>query len=68
MNLKKLGEKSRILIIFLTMRYSEVMGEQLWRLINGNITQVGGLEAYSMDEQLTSPSSRTITMIRRLQH
>ena len=32
------------------MRYSAVMGEQLWRLINGNITQVGGLEAYSFDE------------------
>ena len=25
------------------MRYSTAMGEQLWRLINGNITQVGGL-------------------------
>ena len=32
------------------MRYSTVMGEQLWRLINGNIAQVGGLEAYSFDE------------------
>ena len=32
------------------MRYSTAMGEQLWRLINGNITQVGGLEAYSFDE------------------
>ena len=28
------------------MRYSAAMGEQLWRLINGNITQVGGLEAF----------------------
>ena len=32
------------------MRYSTVMGERLWRLINGNITQVGGLEDYSFDE------------------
>ena len=32
------------------MRYSAAMGEQLWRLIDGNITQVGGLEAYSFDE------------------
>ena len=32
------------------MRYSAAMGEQLWRLINGNIVQVGGLEAYSFDE------------------
>ena len=24
------------------MRYSTAMGEQLWRLIDGNITQVGG--------------------------
>ena len=32
------------------MRYSAVMGEWLWRLINGNIAQVGGLEAYSFDE------------------
>ena len=26
------------------MRYSTAMGEQLWRLINGNITQVGGIQ------------------------
>ena len=32
------------------MRYSPAMGEQLWRLINENITQMGGLEAYSFDE------------------
>ena len=32
------------------MRYSAAMGEQLWRLIDGNIAQVGGLEAYSFDE------------------
>ena len=32
------------------MGYSTAMGEQLWRLINGNIAQVGGLEAYSFDE------------------
>ena len=32
------------------MRYSAAMGERLWRLIDGNITQVGGLEAYSFDE------------------
>ena len=25
------------------MRYSAAMGEQLWRLIDGNITQVGGI-------------------------
>ena len=32
------------------MRYSAVMGEQLWRLIDRNITQVGGFEAYYFDE------------------
>ena len=32
------------------MRYSTAMGERLWRLINGNIAQVEGLEAYSFDE------------------
>ena len=32
------------------MRYSAAMGEQLWRLIDRNIAQVGGLEAYSFDE------------------
>ena len=32
------------------MRYSAVMGERLWRLIDGNIAQVGGLEVYSFDE------------------
>ena len=32
------------------MRYSAAMGERLWRLIDGNIAQVGGLEAYSFDE------------------
>ena len=32
------------------MRYSAVMGEWLWRLINGNIAQVGGPEAHSFDE------------------
>ena len=32
------------------MRYSAAMGEWLWRLIKGNIAQVGGLEAYSFDE------------------
>ena len=32
------------------MRYSTAMGEQLWRLIDGNIAQVGWLEAYSFDE------------------
>ena len=32
------------------MRYSTAMGEQLWRLIDGNIAQVRGLEAYSVDE------------------
>ena len=32
------------------MRYSAAMGEQLWRLIDGNIAQMGGLEAYSFDE------------------
>ena len=32
------------------MRYSAAMGEQLWRLINGNITQVEGLEASSFEE------------------
>ena len=31
------------------MRYSAAMGEWLWRLIDGNITQVGELEAYSFD-------------------
>ena len=29
------------------MKYSAAMGEQLWRLINGKIGQVGGLKAYS---------------------
>ena len=34
------------------MRYSAAMGQRLWRLIDGNIAQVGGggLEAYSFDE------------------
>ena len=32
------------------MRYSAVMGERLWRLIDGNIAQVGGPEAYPFDE------------------
>ena len=32
------------------MRYSAAMGEWLWRLIDGNVAQVGGLEAYSFDE------------------
>ena len=32
------------------MRYSAAMREQLWRLIEEKITQVGGLEAYSFDE------------------
>ena len=32
------------------MRYSTAMGERLWRLIDGNIAQVGWLEAYSFDE------------------
>ena len=32
------------------MRYSTAMGEQLWRLIDRNVAQVGGLEAYSFDE------------------
>ena len=32
------------------MRYSTAMGERLWRLIDENIAQVGGLEAYSFDE------------------
>ena len=32
------------------MRYSTAMGERLWRLIDGNIAQVGGLEAYSFDK------------------
>ena len=32
------------------MRYSAAMGEWLWRLIDGNIAQVGWLEAYSFDE------------------
>ena len=32
------------------MRYSAAIGEWLWRLIDGNIAQVGGLEAYSFDE------------------
>ena len=32
------------------MRYSAAMGERLWRLIDGNIAQMGGLEAYSFDE------------------
>ena len=32
------------------MRYSAAMGKRLWRLINGNTTQVGGLEAYSLGE------------------
>ena len=32
------------------MRNSTAMGERLCRLIDGNIAQVGGLEAYSFDE------------------
>ena len=32
------------------MRYSAAMGERLWRLIDENIAQVGGLEAYSFGE------------------
>ena len=32
------------------MRYSTAMGERLWKLSDGNIAQVGGLEAYSFDE------------------
>ena len=30
------------------MRYSAVMGEQLWRLIDGNIAQVGGIRVTSL--------------------
>ena len=33
-----------------TMNYSAAMGEQLWRIINGNIAQVELLGAYSFDE------------------
>ena len=32
------------------MRYSTAMGEWLWRLIDGNVAQVEGLEVYSFDE------------------
>ena len=32
------------------MRYSAAMEERLWRLIEGNVAQVGWLEAYSFDE------------------
>ena len=32
------------------VRYSAAMGEQLWRLIDGNIAQAGGLGAYFFDE------------------
>ena len=30
------------------MRYSAAMGERLWRLIDGNITQVGGIQVTSL--------------------
>ena len=30
------------------MRYSTAMGEWLWRLIDGNITQVGGIQITSL--------------------
>ena len=30
------------------MRYSAAMGERLWRSINGNITQVGGIQVTSL--------------------
>ena len=30
------------------MRYSTAMGERLWRLIDGNITQVGGIRVTSL--------------------
>ena len=30
------------------MRYSAAMGERLWRLINGNIAQVGGIRVTSL--------------------
>ena len=30
------------------MRYSTAMGERLWRLINGNIAQVGGIRVTSL--------------------
>ena len=30
------------------MRYSAAMGEWLWRLINGNIAQVGGIQVTSL--------------------
>ena len=30
------------------MRYSAAMGEQLWRLVDGNITQVGGIQVTSL--------------------
>ena len=30
------------------MRYSAAMGEWLWRLIDGNITQVGGIQVTSL--------------------
>ena len=30
------------------MRYSAAMGEWLWRLIDGNITQVGGIQVISL--------------------
>ena len=32
------------------MRYCAAMGGQLWRLIDGNIARVGGLDAHPPDE------------------
>ena len=49
------------------MRYSAAMGEWLWRLIDGNIAQVGGNPSNFFVETLIPPS-RTTTTTMRLQH
>ena len=46
------------------MRYSAAMGEWLWRLIDGNIAQVGGNPSNFFVETLICPS-RTTTMTTR---
>ena len=46
------------------MRYSAAMGEQLWRLIDGNIAQVGGNPSNFFVETLICPS-RTTTMMQK---
>ena len=46
------------------MRFSAAMGEQLWRLIDGNIAQVGGNLSNFFVETLIHPSRPTTTITR----